>query len=415
MQFKIAKVIPIFKAGDKSQMDNYRPISLLSSFSKIMEKIVAARLIEFLDNNDILSRWQFGFRSGHSTTHPMVHFLNKISDSLNKKEHTISIFCDLKKAFDTCNHAILISKIEKYGIKNIELNWFRSYLGTRKQFVSIKDKSSPLLDISLGVPQGSILGPLLFLLYINDLPLSSEFLTLLFADDTTLLLSHDDIHTLIAMANTEFQKICEFFRTNRLVLHPDKTKFIIFSRSKFNQDFRVVCNNNNNDQNFPENIYVLSRVQATDSTPAVKFLGVFFDPDLNFKFHISSLRKKLSKAIYALRTVKNTLNQRSLILLYNSVFHCHLLYAIHIWSCTSAGPINELFKLQKSAIRIISGAKYNAHTEPLFKKLEILPLPDLITFSKIQFIIFAPTWGIYFFLRYNIFLLYGDEFINRFE
>ena len=385
MQFKIAKVIPIFKAGDKSQMDNYRPISLLSSFSKIMEKIVAARLIEFLDNNDILSRWQFGFRSGHSTTHPMVHFLNKISDSLNKKEHTISIFCDLKKAFDTCNHAILISKLEKYGIKNIELNWFRSYLGTRKQFVSIKDKSSPLLDISLGVPQGSILGPLLFLLYINDLPLSSEFLTLLFADDTTLLLSHDDIHTLIAMANTEFQKICEFFRTNRLVLHPDKTKFIIFSRSKFNQDFRVVCNNNNNDQNFPENVYVLSRVQATDSTPAVKFLGVFFDPDLNFKFHISSLRKKLSKAIYALRTVKNTLNQRSLILLYNSVFHCHLLYAIHIWSCTSAGPINELFKLQKSAIRIISGAKYNAHTEPLFKKLEILPLPDLITFSKIQF------------------------------
>ena len=385
MQFKIAKVIPIFKSGDKAQMDNYRPISLLSSFSKIMEKIIAMRLIEFLDNNNILSKWQFGFRSAHSTTHPMVHFLNKISDSLNKKKHTISIFCYLKKAFDTCNHSILFSKLEKYGVKNTELNWFKSYLSARKQFVSIKEKSSPLLDISLGVPQGSILGPLLFLIYINDLPLASEFLTLLFADDTTLLFSHDNIDILTATANREFQKVCEFFRANKLVLHPDKTKFIIFSRSNINQDINVVCNNNNIDQNLPANIYPISRVQSNDNSPAVKFLGVYFDPDLNFKFHISFLRKKLSKALYALRTVKNTLNQRSLLLLYNSVFHCHILYAIHIWSCTNSSFVNDLFKLQKSAIRIISGAKYNAHTEPLFKKFEILPLPDLITFSKIQF------------------------------
>ena len=249
MQFKIAKVIPIFKSGDRNQMDNYRPISLLSSFSKIMEKIIAARLLDFLDANNMLSKWQFGFRPGHSTTHPMVHFLNKISTALNKKQHTISIFCDLKKAFDTCNHKILISKLEKYGIKNIELTWFKSYLENRKQFVSIKEKCSPLLDITLGVPQGSILGPLLFLLYINDLPLASKLLTLLFADDTTLLFSHDDINVLIEEVNKEFKKVCEFFRTNRLVLHPDKTKFIIFSCSNFNQDIRIVCDNNNNDQN----------------------------------------------------------------------------------------------------------------------------------------------------------------------
>ena len=235
------------------------------------------------------------------------------------------------------------------------------------------------------MPQGSILGPLLFLIYINDLPLASEFLTLLFADDTTLLFSHDNIDILTATANREFQKVCEFFRANKLVLHPDKTKFIIFSRSNINQDINVVCNNNNIDQNLPANIYPISRVQSNDNSPAVKFLGVYFDPDLNFKFHISFLRKKLSKALYALRTVKNTLNQRSLLLLYNSVFHCHILYAIHIWSCTNSSFVNDLFKLQKSAIRIISGAKYNAHTEPLFKKFEILPLPDLITFSKIQF------------------------------
>ena len=230
-QFKMAKVIPIFKAGDKSSMDNYRPISLLSSFSKILEKLVALRIMSFLNNNDILSKWQFGFRSGHSTAHPMVHFLNKITDALNNKKHTIAIFCDLKKAFDTCDHQILLSKLKKYGVDGSELDWFKSYLTNRKQFVSVGSCSSSLLEISLGVPQGSILGPLLFLIYINDLPLSSKFLSLLFADDTTLLFTHDDIKQLTAIVNNEFRKVCEFFRTNRLVLHPDKTKFILFTRS----------------------------------------------------------------------------------------------------------------------------------------------------------------------------------------
>ena len=124
-----------------------------------------------------------------------IYFLNKITDAL-KKKHTVAIFCDLKKAFDTCNHNILFSKLRKYGIMGTELEWFKSYLKNRKQFVSIKNKSSPLLDILLGVPQGSILGPLLFLLYINDLPLFSRFLALLFADDTTLLYTHDNLKIL---------------------------------------------------------------------------------------------------------------------------------------------------------------------------------------------------------------------------
>ena len=137
--------------------------------------------------------------------------MNKITDSLNKKK-SIAIFCDLKKAFDTCNHEILLSKLKKYAIDGCELEWFRSYLTNRKQFVTIFNYSSPLLDISLGVPQGSILGPLLFILYINDLPLSSKLLALLFADDTTLVYTHDDIKTLVEIVNTEFRKVCEFFR-----------------------------------------------------------------------------------------------------------------------------------------------------------------------------------------------------------
>ena len=386
-QFKIAKVIPIFKAGDSSSMDNYRPISLLSSFSKILEKIVALRLTAYLETNNILSKWQFGFRSEHFTSHPMIHFLNKITEALNAKRHTISIFCDLKKAFDTCNHDILFSKLEKYRIKNTELLWFKSYLTDRKQFVSIKNKSSPLLNIFLGVPQGSILGPLLFLIYINDLPLSSSFLSLLFADDTTLLLSHDNIKVLTEMVNCEFGKVCEFFCINKMVLHPDKTKFILFSRSNFNNEtIQIFCNNNNSNQNNPNLIHPITRVLSSDNEPAIKFLGVLFDPDLNFKSHIANLKSKLSKSLYTLRTVKNTLSTDSLLLLYNSIFHCHLLYANTIWSCSRSSLINEIFKMQKAAVRLITGSAYNAHTEPLFKKLKILPLPDLITFSKIQFI-----------------------------
>ena len=385
LQFKIAKVIPIFKAGDKASPDNYRPISLLSAFSKIMEKIVASRLLIFLNDNNILSKWQFGFRGGHSTSHPMIHFINKVTDALNKKHHTIGIFCDLKKAFDTCDPNILLLKLKKYGIQGTELKWFQSYLTDRKQFVQIKKSSSPLLEIKLGVPQGSILGPLLFLLYINDLPLSSTFLTLLFADDTTLLLWHENINILTQLVNTEFQKVCEFFRINRMVLHPDKTNFILFTRSTTRHDIELLCNNNNGGQNFAEHINVIRRITSEDATPAVKFLGVFFDPSLSFKFHISKIKNKLSKSLYALRSVKKTLSQNSLQLLYFSIFHCHLIYAIQIWSCSRSSPLNELFKMQKSAIRIITGSSYNAHTEPLFKKLQILPLPDLISFNKLQF------------------------------
>ena len=160
---------------------------------------------------------------------------------------------------------------------------------------------------------------------------------------------------------------------------------MVFSRSTVPQDFTILCDNNNVGQDLEGNISQIGRVTSNDYLPAIKFLGVFFDPNLNFKHHTSNLKNKLSKAVYALRSVKNTLGQKSLLLIYNSIFHCHLLYAIQIWSCSKSGPLNEIFKLQKKAIRIVAGTSYNSHTEPLFKQLEVLPLPDLISFTKIQF------------------------------
>ena len=387
-QMKIAKIVPIYKSGDSSDMNNYRPISLLSTFSKILEKIVAQRLSKFLEENNILSNNQFGFRPGHSTVHAMTHLLNFVSEALNAKKHAVLIFCDLRKAFDTCNFDILLKKLHKNGIRGLELKWFSNYLKNRQQFVYLNGVASSLLEILNGVPQGSILGPLLFLLYINDICSHTNLLSILFADDTALGAAGENLHELNIKINTEFHKICNYFRKNKLSLHPDKTKFIVFSSNQatIDSEFKIFISNSNlNYNDLTANRFEISRVKKDDKLPAIKYLGVFFDPSLNFKFHTQMLSKKIAKTLYAIRSVKNILPESALCTLYFALLHSHLLYAVQIWSSGNSSNMETIFKLQKKAIRLIANAKYNSHTEPLFKSLEILPLNLLADFSKIHF------------------------------
>jgi hypothetical protein len=316
----------------------------------------------------------------------MTLLLNKVTTALNDKKYSIIIFCDLKKAFDTCNHNILLKKLQKLGIKNTELDWFRSYLTDRQQFVSIDSYDSILLTILTGVPQGSILGPLLFLLYINDLPLCSNLFSILFADDTALTASNQNLDELHDFVNIEFQKLCTYFRDNKLSLHPDKTKYLLISPNQnVTCDKKIYINNNNLGEHNQQHIFELHRVTPIDKVPAIKYLGVYFDQNLNFKYHISQISKKLSHALYSLKAARNIFSEKYLRTLYFSLFHCHLTYALEVWSSVSPAQLQPLIKKQKSAVRLVGGGRYNDHTEPIFKALSILPLSDLITLSNLKF------------------------------
>ena len=230
---KIAKVCPVFKSGEKDRFENYRPISVLPSFSKVFEKIVHIRLSNYLESCNILSDNQYGFRKGFSSGMAIAEMCDKISSASDKNDFSIGVFIDLSKAFDTINHDILLRKLEHYGIRGIALNWFRSYLYNRKQFVSSNYAVSPFLSINCGVPQGSHLGPLLFLIYVADVENCSAILSfILFADDTNLFYSSNSLFELFTTVNSELSKLSEWFCANKLSLNVKKTNYILFGNKR---------------------------------------------------------------------------------------------------------------------------------------------------------------------------------------
>ena len=376
-QLKLAKVLPLHKSSSPKQFTNYRPIAITSTISKMLERVVCNKLLGFLDSEQILHPNQFGFRRFHNVTQPLMLFTDKVAKSLNNNLFNLAIFIDLKKAFDTVNFNILLKKLEFYGVRGIALAWFVSYLEERCQFVLAGNSISDIITMLCGIPQGTILGPLLFLLFINDLPFATEFFTLLFADDTTLQLEGENLTQLFQKANFELTKAQDWFSSNLLTLNIKKTKFMIFQNGK-----QLLGEN----QSLSFGPIPIDRVCNSSEEKSVRFLGILVDEKLNFSNHITFLKMKLSLALYQLHASRFNSPESVRKAIYLSLFESHVRFGSLVYGSASLKELEEISILQRKALRVVAGVGYRDHTDPLFQRLKILKFNDLVTLERILFV-----------------------------
>ncbi|MGL1889690.1 MAG: reverse transcriptase domain-containing protein [Reichenbachiella sp.] len=357
-ELKLARVVPIFKSGDSSSINNYRPISILSFFSKVFEKIMYNSISDFMESSDTIYKYQFGFRKKHSTQLAIMSLVDKITSSLDTGDVVIGIFLDLKKAFDTVSHKILLRKLHAYGIRGNILKWFASYLSNRSQYVVYDGRCSQTDSIECGVPQGSILGPLLFIVYMNDICNVSEFLyTILYADDTCVVANGQDYKRLIAELNNALDNLSIWLKANKLSLNAQKTFYMVFHRARIKD----------------HNVHLYMDNEALSGTKVFKYLGLLIDDKLKWTHHVLHVRNKIAKGIGIMYKARKYVHKKDLISLYYSFIYPYMIYCVEIWGHAAACHIDPLFFLQKKIIRIMTFSPYLAHTSPLFDRLSIFP------------------------------------------
>ena len=363
-RLKIAQVLPIHKKGDSHSVSNYHPISLLSIFSKILEKVMYSMVYKYLSKCSILNIHQYGFRRNHSTSHAIIELVNKVLKAFEGNELTIATYMDLSKAFDVIDHCILLEKLEHYGVRGVAYEWFKSYLSSRKQFVIINNSESTLLSVTTGVPQGSVLGPLLFLLYVNDICNCSNIADIIsFADDTTVIVCGKDMSDLSNVMNAELEKISKWFKTNKLCINVDKTNYMVFRpyQRYINLDPIVIRINN---------IPLIRKENAS-------FLGIVINENLSWKNHTKHVSSKISKAVGIISKVKHIFPKCVLVNIYNSLILPYLQYGNVVWGNYYKSNIEILHKLQKRACRIITSSHRRQSSQPIFSHLKLLNIYDI--------------------------------------
>ena len=321
------------------------------------------RIYSFLNKHNILSTCQFGFRPGRSTELALVDALDNLNKAAAKKETSIGVFLDLSKAFDTIDHGILLTKLSYYGFRGVSFSWIKSYLSNRKQFTSLNGVTSDLMEVKCGVPQGSILGPLFFLIYVNDISSVSKKASLvLFADDTNIFFSGSDPQRLEELVSHELKLYFDWFTVNKLSLNVAKTNFIVFNKDALNMghEFKISIDGN-----------CLQRVEN------VKFLGIHIDSKLSWNEHVYNISSQIAKVVGILGRLKYIVPRNSLRSIYLALIYPHLSYCSIAWSSTSRSLFNKLNVLQKRAIRHITCSKPRDHTSSMFKSLNLLKLTDI--------------------------------------
>lgn len=345
-------------------LSNYRPITVLPFFSKLIEKLIVNRLISYLNKFDLLTSKQFGFRANYSTELALITFTDAIKTFIDKGFWAGALFIDFTKAFDTINHTILFCKLESLGICGPVLNLLRSYLSNRNQVVQIKDSLSQPATINRGVPQGSLLGPLLFLLYINDLPTCLKYTNcILYADDTTLFVGDENLTNVTERLNNDLKNISLWCEKNQLHINPAKTSFMVF---------------HSHQRELPSTPSVFIGNHCIAASRSAVFLGITLDPHLKFNLHAKSLTKKLCFGIRVLLRSRFYFPVHILRLLYFAFIHSHISYCISSWGITYQTHLFGIEHLQNQAIRIISFSTYTAPTCSIYNSWKILPLKRLV-------------------------------------
>ena len=366
--FKTAVITPIYKSGSPTQFSNYRPISVLPVLSKILERIMYNQLLSFIHEHNILYDKQFGFRSKHSAYMPLALLHDFVTASLTDGRKAAAIYLDLARAFDTVNIKILLKKLAKYGITGDALDMLRSYFSDRKHHLKYNSVMSDPEHVSCGVPQGSVLGPMLFLIYINDLSyVCDESNVMLFADDTCVTYLADNVADLQQKITISFPKITRWLHANRLSLSIPKTFYQIYGVNAVEHDLVIPIGNVN-----------LKRAKT------VKYLGVLVDEDLRFKSHINKVSGVVSRNIGIISRAKYLLDKKLLLMLYHAIILPHLNYCSVVWGSNYETTLKPLVTQQKRAMRLIFGLPPGSHTSPLFRELKVLKLQDLIKNQMLQ-------------------------------
>lgn len=375
-QLKIAMITMIPKKKDQTKLEDYRPISLLPAFSKLFEIIMQSCVVKFMSTNKLLNDNQHGYLVGRSIETAVFQFTQYIINAFENRELAVGMFLDLSKAYDCLDRQILLFKLERYGFRGNALNWFRSYLSNRRQRVVVNSKGmrykSSIQVNQIGIPQGSILGPILFIIYINDLnntiTSNGQNITM-YADDTNLLCNAETYPEALTKCNVLFSNVDDWFAGNRLILNKGKTNVILF-KTKHSQietpNTIVIDKNTIKLQNY------------------VKFLGLQIDDTLDWSQHISTLEGKLNKVCHAMRVLSKYLNKESLRTLYYANFYTVLRFGVIFWGCNA--EVQRVFTVQKRVLRIVCGMKYLQTCRGVFRRENLMTVGGIFIYESLIFL-----------------------------